>query len=67
MERTCQVEVCFGCVIETFYQPDAMLAQVLAMVLRLCLSQVGVLSKRMDGLSSFFGMQTSFDQSYTVL
>jgi len=44
-----------------------MLAQVLAMVLRLCLSQVGVLSKRMDGLSSFFGMQASFDQSYTVL
>jgi len=52
------------------------LARVLAMVLCLCpclfnvcsfLSQVGILSKRMDGSSCFFGTEATFDLSYTML
>jgi len=35
------------------------------MTLCLCLSQVGVLSKRLEG-SSCFGVEASFDLSYTV-
>ena len=53
----------------SFYPLDAMLALVLAMALcpSICLSQVGVLSKRMDESSCFYGMGAFFHMSYTVL
>jgi len=60
-----------------FYPRDAMLARVLAtaLCLSVCLyvsgsvllSQVGVLSKCMDGLMWFVDMEASFDQSYIVV
>jgi len=53
-----------------FCPRDVLLARVLAMTLRLsvcvCLSQVGVLSKRMDN-RAVFNMGASFDLSHTVL
>jgi len=53
----------------SFYPRNAMLARVLAMALCLsvCLSQVGVLSKRLNESSWFFGMWASLHPSYTVL
>jgi len=47
------------------YPRDVWLARVLAMTLCLCLSQVGVLSKRLEG-SRCFGVEASFDLSYIV-
>ena len=56
-----------------FCSRGAMLARLLAMALcpclclSVCLSQVGVLSKGLDGLICFLGMvEASFDQSYTA-
>ena len=43
------------------------LAMALCLFLCVCLSQVGVLSKRMNESGWFFGMVASFDPSYSVL
>jgi len=55
---------------DSFFPRDAMLARVLAIALCLsvcvCLSGVGVLSKRMNGLIWFLAWRLFFDQSYTV-
>jgi len=50
-----------------FYPRDATPARIPAIwpCVRTCLSQVGVLSKWMDGIICF-GMEASFDQYYTV-
>ena len=54
-----------------FITRDAMSARILVMVLCpsvcLCLSQVGVLSKRLDESSCFFCTKAFFDLSYRVL
>ena len=48
-----------------FYPRDAMLARVLAMALCPCLSEVGVLSKRMDGIICFLAREHLLT-SYTL-
>jgi len=55
--------------IEQFLPRDAMHArynQWACVCLSVCLSQVGVLLKWLDGSSWFFAMEAFFDQSYTV-
>jgi len=77
-EATCKQQTCLPVTIiinyntAGFYLCDAMLARVLAMILCLCLcpclSQVGVLSKGMnEQVNLLFGMEASFNQSYTVI
>jgi len=52
--KQCGIGVFFFAVTQTLiFARDAMLTRVLAMALCLCLSQVGVLSKRMNESSSF--------------
>ena len=53
-----------------FYPPDAMLARVLAMALCpcLCLSVTRQCSiKRDERINMLFGVEASFDQSYTAI
>jgi len=53
-----------------FYPPDAMLARVLAMALYpcLCLSVTSQCSiKRDERINMLFGVEASFDQSYTAI
>jgi len=45
--------LCTTCTVLIFFPRDAMLARVLAMALRLSVSQVNVLSKGMNGLICF--------------
>ena len=52
----------------TFYPRDAVLARVLAMAVCLCQSVTSRCSiKRNERINLLFGMEASFDQSYTVI